>query len=183
MAGALSALHIVGGDASSAQRIDRWLGDNGVAVERCGDVYRACVRLLRGPALVPELVVIGIDWLSPAQREICGYVRETWPASVQLRYGHEAAPQRPDALPLSYYCRVPDGLATLVAARPDQWIAAIRSRAALTFPDFADGIADRMRAGGIEREWIAATSARESAPPARAPDALDALPGRGRAGA
>jgi hypothetical protein len=108
--------------------IDAWLTDHEVEAFACADVYEACVHLLREYENVPDLVLMGADWLAEDELGIVRYVRETWPQAVMVLYG-AAAPAGLDLLPLTLTCRTDAGLQELLAKPPAQVVRQLRARA------------------------------------------------------
>jgi len=113
------AVHIRTGQPAAAEAIDAWLSDHDVEVLACADVYEACVHLLREYHNVPEMVVIGTDWLAPDELAIVRYARETWPRAAIVVYGAGASPA-PEASPLTIACGSDAALRTVLADSPAQ---------------------------------------------------------------
>lgn len=94
------ALHIGVGNRGRAFLFDSWLNRHDVTVEHASDALAACVRLLQSPDQVPDLVLLGADWIGPEELLLARYVHDIWPATVVLTYGptRDGLPAAGDAL-------------------------------------------------------------------------------------
>jgi hypothetical protein len=117
-----SALHIRTGQRAAADALDAWLAQYQVESVPFGDVYEACVHLLQNYAHVPDLVLVGADWLSDNEVNIVRYVRQTWSAAAIVVYGSAPDTPRVDVLPLVMTCRGERGLRTLLGGTPAELV-------------------------------------------------------------
>lgn len=94
------AIHLRTGERGTDQAIASWLRRHGVEVIDCADAYEACTFALLHGEQRPDLALIGVDWLAPAEFAIVTYFRETWPGLRIVVHGeacltaalHAAAP-------------------------------------------------------------------------------------------
>jgi len=113
-----SAIHIRTGQRADVQAVDDWLAHHAVEVVGLGDVYEACVHLLKNYEQIPELALIGVDWLAAGDLNIVAYVRQTWSRTGIVVYGDGAEMPRLDLLPLSLACRGAVALRKLLTETP-----------------------------------------------------------------
>lgn len=118
MSSVRNVLHIRTGQRAAAEAIDAWLYDHGVDVLPFSDVYDACTHLLKGYESVPDLALVGTDWLSEDECRIIRYVRETWPRVGLIIYGLARDTFVADFSPLSRTCRSQHALQRLLAQSP-----------------------------------------------------------------
>lgn len=116
-------LHIRTGERAAAETLDGWLASHGCAITACGDVYEACVRLVRHTGEPPELVLLGADWLSPDEFAILRYLRETWPRAGVLVYTRGRTLPPLDFLPLVATCRTDEQWRRVLDALPETVLA------------------------------------------------------------
>ncbi len=98
--------------------IERWLTNHDVDTTTFDDVYEACVYLLTRFEQVPQLAIVGADWLAPGEFSIIRYIRETWPRVGVLVYGGGSDAPGFDFAPMILTCRTPAALDTLVENGP-----------------------------------------------------------------
>lgn len=91
------AIHLRTGHDADAQTVERWLAQHHWQCIPCADAFELCTRALRQPELIPDLVLLGLDWLPPDEQAVSGHIADTWPAAIIVAYSHDA--------------RVPAGLA------------------------------------------------------------------------
>jgi hypothetical protein len=115
-----TALHIRTGQPATGAALEGWLARHTVDVVGCDDVYEACVRLLQNYDAVPDLVLLGADWLNADEYRIVRYVRETWPRAGILIYGRIEPSPAWHATPMLHVCHTPGALDKLIAATPAQ---------------------------------------------------------------
>lgn len=118
MATVRSAIHVRTGQRAVSAAIDDWLARNAVAVTGFADVYDACLYLLRQYERIPDLALLGADWLADDELPLIAYLRQTWPRTVMVVYGGATAPVRVDLLPLTVTVYGPAALDTLLADTP-----------------------------------------------------------------
>ncbi|MEW6252779.1 MAG: hypothetical protein AB1716_19255, partial [Planctomycetota bacterium] len=113
-----AAMHVRAGQRSACEALDAWLTRAGVDVLGFDDVYAACVHLLRGYERVPDLALVGVDWLDADELRIVTFIRQTWPHAGIVVYG--AARDLPlfDFLPLTLTCRGEAAVARLLSGAP-----------------------------------------------------------------
>ena len=117
-----SAIHIRTGQRAAAESLDAWLAQHQVESVPFGDVYEACVHLLQNYAHVPDLVLVGADWLSDDELNIVRYVRQTWSGAAIVVYGSAPDTPRVDILPLVLTCHGERGLRTLLSGTPAELV-------------------------------------------------------------
>lgn len=83
----LTVLHLATADHASTAQVDAWLQRYSTSVSRCSDVFDACLNLIRSPEHVPDLVLLGADYLLTDELNIFDYLRETWPSAIVVVYG------------------------------------------------------------------------------------------------
>jgi hypothetical protein len=116
------ALHIRTGQRAAADALDAWLVQHQVESVPFGDVYEACVHLLQNYERVPDVVLVGADWLSDDELNIVRYVRQTWSGAAIIIYGSAPDTPRVDVLPLVLTCRGERGLRTLLDGTPAELV-------------------------------------------------------------
>jgi hypothetical protein len=115
------AVHIRTGPRASVDAIDAWLTAHGVEIVPFNDVYASCVHLLTCYEHIPDLVLVGTDWLAGDELAIVSYVRQTWPRCGIIIYGDAESPAV-ELLPLVLTCRGPTALGALLARGPDELV-------------------------------------------------------------
>jgi hypothetical protein len=113
-----SAIHIRTGQKSVVKRVDDWLAAHDVGCVTFDDVYGACVYLLRHYDRIPDLVLVGADWLARDEYNIVSYVRQTWPRVGVVVYGSAGSTPLFDLLPLMIACDSAAALEQLLAESP-----------------------------------------------------------------
>ncbi len=83
----LTVLHLATADHASTAQVDAWLQRYSASVLRCADAFDACLNLIRSPEHVPDLVLLGADYLLTDELNIFDYLRETWPSAIVVVYG------------------------------------------------------------------------------------------------
>lgn len=134
MLGVRRAIHIRTGQRAAVDAIDAWLARHDVDVVRVDDVYGACAHLLRHYERIPDLALLGADWLSEEELSIVAYLRHTWPRVGVVVYGAARSTPMLDMMPMTHSCRVENDLARLVAESPDALVQRLRARAASLAP-------------------------------------------------
>lgn len=127
-----SAIHVRTGQRGAVEAIDAWLSRHQVAVVPLGDAYQACVYLLKHYQRIPDLALIGADWLADDEIDIISYLRHTWPRTGVLVYG--SSPQTPlcELLPLTRTCRGEAALRELLACTPAELLSELCTELAAT---------------------------------------------------
>lgn len=82
------AMHLRTSQDADAQSVERWLSQHQLHSHTCRDAFELCTRALRQPEQIPDLVLIGLDWLAPEDAAVCSHVADTWPAAVIIGYTH-----------------------------------------------------------------------------------------------
>lgn len=113
-----SAIHVRTGQRASVEAVDAWLAQHGVETVAFDDPYDACVHLLRQYEQIPDLALIGTDWLAEDEANIIAYVRQTWSRAVVVVYGATQETPRFDVLPLTRTCRGEAALRRILAEPP-----------------------------------------------------------------
>ena len=80
--------------------MDAWLTRHKVAVTAHDDAYAACVHLLTRYSQIPELALVGTDWLPADEFELAAFIRHTWPRTLIVLYGDAPGPVAYPARPL-----------------------------------------------------------------------------------
>ncbi len=81
-------MHLRTSQDADAQAVERWLSQHDLHSNVCRDAFELCARALRQPEIMPDLVLVGLDWLSPDDLAVCDHVSDTWPAAVVVGYTH-----------------------------------------------------------------------------------------------
>lgn len=114
-----SAVHLRAGDTVAADDIDRWLRAYGVEATVFGDAFDACVFLLEHAEHVPDLILVGTDWLPADERQILDYLADTWPGAGFLLYGNGGMPISMPANSAAFVCRGQAALRAMLDESPD----------------------------------------------------------------
>lgn len=130
MISARRALHLRSGESGASERIDAWLGDYGLDVVHCAHAYEACVFVLKQGERVPDLVIVGTDWLASDELPILEYFRETWPGAAILVYGSRSAEIEPETPSMSACCPTLEALDDVLSETPAEFVRQMRSRCA-----------------------------------------------------
>jgi hypothetical protein len=117
------AIHVRTGQRASAEMVDTWLTRSGVSAAGFDDVYAACVYLLRHYAAIPDLALVGADWLGDDELSIVAYIRQTWPRTAIVVYGGQRETPRYDHWPLTRTVRGADGVRELTGRTPAEVVA------------------------------------------------------------
>ena len=120
----MRAIHIRTADRGADDAIAEWLHRHEIDVIDCADAFDACVAALDSPHDAPELALAGVDWISPNESAVLGYLRETWPGIIIVVHGGSTAAVGYPASALTLVCRTGDALRELLASPP----AALRAR-------------------------------------------------------
>lgn len=115
-----TAIHLCTGQHADAQALNAWLERHGVEVIGFDDVYRACVHLLRRYERIPDLALVGTDWLMDDEINIVAFLRQTWPRVAVILYGGTHESPLVELLPLTRTCRGAAGLSELTSRSPDE---------------------------------------------------------------
>ena len=137
MSAVRTAIHLRTGESHAAEEISAWLRDHRVEVTGFSDAYDLCVHLLQHSAEIPDLALVGADWLSPGEFAIVRYLRETWPGVGIVVYssGGETPPCEPG--PLTRVCRSSHALRQLLSESPERTLSRLRQEASLEAPQAA----------------------------------------------
>ncbi len=114
-----SAIHICTGQRATGRAVEAWLAEYGVETVRFDDVYEACAYLLKHYDRVPDLVLVGIDWLAPSEFNIVPYIRQTWPRVGMVVYGATTNAPLFDALPYVLTCSSAAALRSILGRSPN----------------------------------------------------------------
>lgn len=106
-------------DRASDTAIETWLERHGVEVAPCADAFEACTFALTRRQPVPDLVVVGFDWLAVDERRVVEHLHEAWPTAVVVVHGnlHAIADFRGGSSML--VLRRPGDLQRMLAESPD----------------------------------------------------------------
>lgn len=113
-----SAIHIRTGQCAVVEMLDAWLARHKVDVTALADVYEACVHLVTSYEHIPDLALIGADWLAADEFSIVAYIRQTWPRTGVVVYGGTRETPLVDVLPMMLTCRTEAALQELLAGTP-----------------------------------------------------------------
>ncbi len=159
---ALTAIHVRTGQRASADVLEAWLARGGVEVLSFDDVYAACIHLLRCYERIPDLALVGTDWLGADELRIVTYIRQTWPQAGIIVYAANADAPDVQLVPLTLSCRGEQAVATLCRTPPEEVLHKLRggvpALAALTRVPEPAGLFDR-QADALERPNGARTCA------------------------
>jgi hypothetical protein len=111
-------IHIRTGQGAQSEAVDAWLSRHDVEVAGFADVYAACAYLLKHCDCVPDLVLVGADWLSASEFDIVRYARETWPHVGIVVYGGAQDAPSFEHWPRVRTCRSTAALKALLAGTP-----------------------------------------------------------------
>lgn len=120
----MRAIHLRTADRGADDAIAAWLHRHDVEVVDCADAFDACVAALTSPHEAPDLALAGVDWISPNESAVLGYLRETWPGIIIVIHGASAATAGYPSSPLTLVCRTGDALREVLASPP----GALRAR-------------------------------------------------------
>lgn len=113
-----SAIHIRTGQCAIVEALDAWLARHRAEVIAFADVYEACVHLIKDCEQIPDLALIGADWLADDEFDIVAYIRQTWPRTAVVVYGGAREAPLVDLLPMMLTCRTEVALQQLLAGTP-----------------------------------------------------------------
>jgi hypothetical protein len=113
-----SAIHVRTGECAVVEALDHWLARHHVDVIPFADVYDACVHLIKDCEHIPDLALIGADWLADDEFNIVTYIRQTWPRTGIVVYGGARETPLVDLLPMMLTCRTEAALQQLLAGTP-----------------------------------------------------------------
>ena len=125
-----SAVHLHTGQPAAANALDAWLARHGVERIAFDDVYASCVHLLTRYDHVPDLALVGADWLQEDEFGIVRYLRETWPRVGIVVYGRAETSPALHAAPLVCTCPTQAALDRLLAETPAQLLQRLCADAA-----------------------------------------------------
>ncbi len=120
-----SAIHIRTGQQPSVELVDAWLERHAIPVSVFGDVYQACVHLLRYQDRPADLVLVGADWLVDDELDIVPYFRQTWPQAGLVVYGESRESLPPAGLPRTIICCGVTALRRLLTAGPSELLSSL----------------------------------------------------------
>jgi len=141
------AIHVRTGQQGTVRAVEAWLARSRIETVCYDDVYAACVHLVQRCEDVPDLVLIGGDWLSADEFRIVSYVRQTWPPAGIVVYGAAADLPLFDFLPLTQTCRGETALARLLEGTPADTLRRLRGQLPLWPSATRDGAAAPDSAG------------------------------------
>ncbi len=113
-----SAIHVRTGQRELSEAVDAWLRHHAVETVALADAYDACVYLLRNYQRVPDLALIGADWLADDEFRLLTCLRQTWPRTAVLVYGATTDIPWFDGLPQVLTCRGAEALRARLADSP-----------------------------------------------------------------
>jgi hypothetical protein len=120
-----SAIHVCTGQRHLAALVDTWLTQHSVPVTTFGDVFSACVYLLKNYERVPDLALVGADWLSEDELGIVSYVRQTWPRAGAVVYGAGGTSANFESVPYVRVCHSDGALRAVLATSPHDVLASL----------------------------------------------------------
>jgi hypothetical protein len=154
------AIHVRTGQRAAVDAVDAWLKRHDTEVVSFDDVYAACVHLLQAYERVPDLALIGSDWLGEDEYNIVTYMRQTWPRVGIVVYGESRSTPVFDMLPMTQSCRMEDALRRLIAEPPAVLLEQLRTRAS----ELAATPATTTQPADLRREDPSAPAASREAP-------------------
>jgi len=117
-----SAIHIRTGQRAVVEALDAWLARHQVEIVPFDDVYDACVHLLRQFERIPDLALVGTDWLADDELSIVSCIRQTWPRTAIVVYGTSRDTPRLGLTPLIAACSGPTAIEKLLAQTPAELV-------------------------------------------------------------
>jgi hypothetical protein len=153
-----SAIHIRTGQRALADTLDQWLARHDVTTRGFDDVYAACVHLLQQYEQIPDLALVGTDWLAPDELSIIAYVRQTWPRTGVVVYGGQRETPRIDLWPLTRAVQGEAGLQKLTGRTPSE----IFTELCAEMPPLATRGGESETPARPTREVVAASGEREA---------------------
>lgn len=111
----LHAVHVCTGERALAARVEAWLAANGVVVQCVDNAFETCVLLSRKLGDPPNLVIVGLDWLSDDELALLSYIRDTWTNAVLVAYADDRSRQIILRDPMTCVCCEPAQLASLMS--------------------------------------------------------------------
>jgi hypothetical protein len=114
----MRTLHLRTADRGVDDAIAAWLRRHDVEVIECADAFDACVAALESPQTAPDILIAGVDWLSPSESSVLGYLRETWPGIIMLIHGGSNAAAVYPAAARTLICRTDAELRQVLASPP-----------------------------------------------------------------
>lgn len=114
----IRALHVRTGAPGLCARVTGWLAAHSVQADSCDDAFETVAYLIRRPEFMPDIVLVGLDWLNDSDLRLLNFLHETWPSAAVVTYAQELL--RRDGTPrfVSIECRSPGGLADVLDNPP-----------------------------------------------------------------
>lgn len=113
-----SAIHVRTGECAVVEALDGWLARHHVETTALADAYEACVHLITQYEHIPDLALIGADWLADEEFNIVAYIRQTWPHTGIVVYGRARELPLAGLLPMMLTCQTEAALKELLAGTP-----------------------------------------------------------------
>ncbi len=113
------AAHLQTGEPAAMTEVDQWLRNHGVRTVNWPDAFAACTHLLIHANEVPDLVLIGLEWLPTDEVDIARYIRETWPGVGMVLYGAATEKTVLDSDARMIRCSTIEALQEVLRRRPD----------------------------------------------------------------
>ncbi len=129
MSSVRKAIHIRTGQRRAADALDDWLDSHNVALVPLNDVYEAAVLLLHKYDDIPDVALVGAEWLASDEFNIITYLRQTWPQVGIVVYGGTSGTPLFDMLPMTCTCRSDAELQRIMADTPAALLARLRGAA------------------------------------------------------
>lgn len=123
----IRALHVRTGVPALCARVTSWLGDHSVQHVACDDAFQAVAYLLRHPENMPDIVLVGLDWLADDDFSLFAFLHDTWPSAAVVTYVNESLRRTPAPHPSTIDCQSPTELASVLANSPAAILGAAQS--------------------------------------------------------
>jgi hypothetical protein len=129
-----NAIHVQTGQRVLVEQFDRWLERHDVSSAVFEDAYAACVHLLQNYNAIPDLALVGADWLSADELSIIAYIRQTWPRTAIVVYVGQREAPRVELLPLTRVVAGEAAVREWTARTPSERVAEINAELPAVLP-------------------------------------------------
>jgi hypothetical protein len=130
----IRALHVRTGAPALSARVANWFSDHNVQATSCDDAFDAVTHLIQHPDAIPDLVLIGLDWLTDDDFTLLAYIHDTWPAAAVITYVQESLHRSAEPQTPTVVCQSPEELSVLLSNPPAAVLGAVQA-ARLRDPD------------------------------------------------
>lgn len=123
----IRALHVRTGAPALGVRVANWFSDHNVEATSCDDAFDAVAHLIRHPDDMPDLVLIGLDWLADVDFTLLAYIHDTWPSAAVITYVQETLRRITEPESPVFVCRTPEELSGLLCNPPAALLCAVQA--------------------------------------------------------